>query len=141
MELVWLVYFISMLESIFPVLIIILIASVVVLALMLLTSDTVSYIDKDCPKYRAANAEQVALFAARNTAAEAVHYKRTKNAAIVAIISAFLLIVVPSTKTAYIMVGAYVAQKIVQDGGVQEIGNKVYQVINNKLDSYLVVPK
>jgi hypothetical protein len=49
----------------------------------------------------------------------------------------FLLIVLPTQKTAYMMVGAYAAQKVAENGKVQETGSKVLQLINQKLDDYI----
>lgn len=46
-------------------------------------------------------------------------------------------IVVPSEKTAYLMVGAYATQKIAENDKVQETGEKVLKIINQKLDGLL----
>jgi hypothetical protein len=43
----------------------------------------------------------------------------------------------PAPKTAYMMVGAYAAQKVAENGKVQETGGKVLELINQKLDSYI----
>jgi hypothetical protein len=53
-------------------------------------------------------------------------------------ISSFVAILIPSEKTAYIMVGAYATQKVAENEKVQETGQKVLSIINNKLDSYVV---
>ena len=136
MELVWLVYFISMLESIIPVL-----WSTVIASLMATVAMSIFHgSSHDFVSSSYNDAHRDSLIAA-NVAKDAASVKRIRNSIIVGIIATVALVIVPTTKTAYIMVGAYVAQKIVQDGGVQEIGNKVYQIVNNKLDSYLVVPK
>jgi hypothetical protein len=50
---------------------------------------------------------------------------------------AFLSIFIPSEKTAYIMVGAYATQKVAENEKVQETGQKVLTIINQKLDSYV----
>lgn len=52
-------------------------------------------------------------------------------------ISSFILIFIPSEKTAYVMVGAYATQKIAENDKVQETGQKVLNIINQKLDSYV----
>ena len=48
-----------------------------------------------------------------------------------------VLILLPTPKTAYIMVGAYAAQKIVENKSVQDTGGKVLTLINQKLDHYI----
>jgi len=60
-----------------------------------------------------------------------------KYSAISLVLSFLLLIATPSEKTAYTMVGAYAAQKIVTDPKVQETSTKVLAVINKKLDEYI----
>lgn len=44
---------------------------------------------------------------------------------------------IPSEKTAYMMVGAYTAQKIAQNPKVEQVGAKVLTIINQKLDQYV----
>lgn len=46
-------------------------------------------------------------------------------------------IFIPKEKTAYMMVGAYTAQKIAQDPKVEQVGAKVLTIINQKLDQYV----
>lgn len=53
------------------------------------------------------------------------------------IICAFLLIFVPTEKTAYTMVGAYAAQKVAENEKVQAMSGKVLTIIEQKLDSYI----
>lgn len=48
-----------------------------------------------------------------------------------------VLILLPTPKTAYIMVGAYAAQKVVENKSVQDTGGKVLTLINQKLDHYI----
>jgi hypothetical protein len=55
----------------------------------------------------------------------------------ISLILAFIMVLLPSQKTAYTMVGAYAAQKVSQDERVQETGSKVMQIINQKLDQYI----
>lgn len=52
-------------------------------------------------------------------------------------LTVFLIVTIPSEKTAYMMVGAYAAQKIAENDKVQETGQKVLTIINHKLDSYV----
>lgn len=46
-------------------------------------------------------------------------------------------ILLPSEKTAYIMVGAYTAQKVAENPEVQKLSGKVLTIIENKLDTYV----
>lgn len=48
-----------------------------------------------------------------------------------------LATLLPTEKTAYMMVGAYATQKIAENDKVQETGGKVLQIINQKLDQYV----
>lgn len=50
---------------------------------------------------------------------------------------AVAVILLPTPKTAYIMVGAYAAQKVVENKSVQETSGKVLTLINQKLDAYI----
>jgi len=52
-------------------------------------------------------------------------------------VTVLLAITIPSEKTAYMMVGAYATQKIAENDKVQETGQKVLTIINQKLDSYV----
>lgn len=54
------------------------------------------------------------------------------------LICSVMLVLTPTTKTAYTMAGAYAAQKLVQSDAANEVGQKVYKIINQKLDSYIV---
>lgn len=53
------------------------------------------------------------------------------------VIAAMGIVFTPSEKTAWIMVGAYAAQKVVTSPGMQDTGNKIVTIINNKLDSFI----
>lgn len=48
-----------------------------------------------------------------------------------------LNVMIPSQKTAYIMVGAYATQQIAEDPKVQQLGAKTLKLIENKLDEYI----
>ncbi len=52
------------------------------------------------------------------------------------VISSVLLVVIPSKKTIYVMLGAYAAQKLSENEDVKTIGGKVYTIINSELDEY-----
>lgn len=48
-----------------------------------------------------------------------------------------LLIFIPNKKTAYMMVGAYAAQKVYDNPTTERLSNKVIQSIEGKLDFYI----
>ena len=48
-----------------------------------------------------------------------------------------LATLLPTEKTAYMMVGAYATQKIAENDKVHETGGKVLKIINQKLDQYV----
>jgi len=53
------------------------------------------------------------------------------------LVCVFISGILPSEKTAYVMVGAYATQKVAESGAVQETGSKVLTIINQKLDQYV----
>lgn len=55
----------------------------------------------------------------------------------VGIIAVIMLVVLPSEKTAYTMVGAYAAQKVAENEKVQQMSGKVLTIIEQKLDGYI----
>ena len=63
--------------------------------------------------------------------------KWMKTFFITGIISAWALILIPTEKTAYTMVGAYAAQKVAENDKVQQMSGKVLAIIEQKLDSYI----
>jgi hypothetical protein len=67
-------------------------------------------------------------------AARALQKRLLKVSSIVAIIMAFIVVLVPSSKTAWTMVGAYAAQKIAQDPRTVDVGSKVMTIIEQQLD-------
>lgn len=60
-----------------------------------------------------------------------------KMIAWIAAITGVLLVFTPTQKTAYLMAGAYATQKIAENDKAQVIGDKVLQVINQKLDNII----
>lgn len=48
-----------------------------------------------------------------------------------------IMIFIPSERTAYMMLGAYAAQKVSQDPHAQEVGEKIMKIANAKLDQYV----
>lgn len=55
----------------------------------------------------------------------------------VAIISFWILIFIPSERTAYTMVGAYAAQRVAENEKVQQMSGKVLTIIEQRLDGYI----
>lgn len=53
------------------------------------------------------------------------------------VVMAIVLAILPSKKTAWVMVGAYATQKVAEDPRTQEVGGKVLKIINQKLDEYI----
>lgn len=47
------------------------------------------------------------------------------------------MILLPTEKTAYTMVGAYAAQKVAENDKVQQMSGKVLTIIEQKLDNYI----
>ena len=54
-----------------------------------------------------------------------------------AILSAWIMILLPTEKTAYTMVGAYAAQRVSENDKVQQMSGKVLTIIEQKLDGYI----
>jgi hypothetical protein len=63
--------------------------------------------------------------------------KRLWKAFWVTVISSWMLILLPTEKTAYTMVGAYAAQKVAENDKVQQMSGKVLTIIEQKLDGYI----
>jgi hypothetical protein len=126
MELALLVYVISLLQSVdgfFKLCIFALVLVSVCLGIYLGDSgDKMYYSDSENIK-RAARATSATKWVWRNLW--------------IAIASAWVVILLPSEKTAYTMVGAYAAQKIAQDPKTEQMGSKVLIIINQKLDEYI----
>lgn len=57
-----------------------------------------------------------------------------KWATAITVVSTLIMIIVPSQKTAWTMVGAYAAQRVSEDPRAAEVGGKVLSVINQQLD-------
>lgn len=52
------------------------------------------------------------------------------------VVSGIGVVFIPSERTAYMMVGAYTAQRIATDPVVARLNDKVVKLIENKIDSY-----
>lgn len=67
----------------------------------------------------------------------ALSSKIFKWSLVTSLILSFILVLIPTQKTAYTIVGAYAAQKVAENDKVQETGGKVLTIINQKLDQYI----
>lgn len=63
--------------------------------------------------------------------------KVLKYCSVATVILGMLIIFIPSERTAYMMLGAYAAQKVSQDPKAQEVGEKIMKIANAKLDQYV----
>lgn len=60
--------------------------------------------------------------------------KILKSIVIVICVTATLNIIIPSKQTVYLMIGGYVAESIYESPEAKAFGNKVLNIVNNKLD-------
>lgn len=60
-----------------------------------------------------------------------------KWAVVIFCFSGVVNILIPKEKTAYMMVAAYAAQKVAENGTVQDMSGKVLKIVNQKLDQYV----
>lgn len=129
MELAWLVYIIGMLNSITGLFIAISAAGAVLLFISLIGLITTNddYYGKDSEGNFTPKTEKSWKF----------HVKNLKRALSIGIPSLIFVIMIPSEKTAYMMVGAYATQKIATDPRSVEVGGKVLTIINQKLDKFI----
>jgi uncharacterized membrane-anchored protein len=127
MDLVWLVYLISLLTPIGTFLTMLTVVGVITMIVLLV--------------YRGAECDQRSYYNEKANKEQAEKAKwamgHVKTAMMVVIPSMIFLTLLPTQKTAYMMVGAYAAQKVAENGKVQETGGKVLALINQKLDQYL----
>lgn len=73
----------------------------------------------------------------RKMEARPVVEKWAKRIFAVFAVSTILMVIIPSEKTAYMMVGAYATQKVAENEMVQQTGQKVLTLIEQKLDTYI----
>lgn len=127
MELALLVYGISLLHSVGIV------TAISVLVCFATAAVFLIYRMADCGQEEYLNAEK------NKKRAESAEWamKWAKRWATAGAIGVLILVIVPTEKTAYTMVGAYAAQKIAENEKVQDTGQKVLTIINQKLDSYI----
>ena len=60
-----------------------------------------------------------------------------KKASITLVVSALIVTFLPSQKTAYMMIGAYSAQKVAENPRMQEVAAKIMKIIDVKMDEYV----
>jgi hypothetical protein len=127
MDLVWLVYGISLLSPIGTLFTVLAMCGVITMIVLLV--------------YRGADCDQRSYYSVGANVEQAEKAKwamgHVKTAMMVVIPSMIFLTFLPTQKTAYMMVGAYAAQKVAENGKVQETGGKVLALINQKLDDYI----
>ena len=63
--------------------------------------------------------------------------KILKYSSISVVVFGLFTIFIPTDRTAYMMLGAYAAQKVSQDPKAQEVGEKIMKIANAKLDKYV----
>lgn len=61
-----------------------------------------------------------------------------KRSVITLAVLGFLSTLIPTERTAYIMVAAYATQKVAENPEVRDTGNKVLTLINSKLDQLIL---
>lgn len=127
MDLVWLVYGISLLSGF---------GGMLMTAAIISTCATVFLL-----MYRGMECTQEDYYGVQKNQQRADKGKwamgHVKTSLTVLITSSLLLTFLPSEKTAYLMVGAYATQKIAENDKVQETGSKVLKIINQKLDGFI----
>lgn len=127
MDLVWLVYGISLLSNVGNALTAVSILSGITIILFLI--------------YRASECYTAGYYSPATNAKRVEDGKwamaQVKTWSKVFISFSIVLVLLPSEKTAYMMVGAYATQKIAENDKVQETGSKVLKLINQKLDVYV----
>jgi hypothetical protein len=78
-----------------------------------------------------------AKYNAKRAANGVMCVKYMKRAVGIGLTAAFILVFIPTEKTAYTMVGAYAAQKVSENDKVQQMSGKVLTIIEQKLDKYI----
>ena len=127
MDLVLLVYGISLLDGLGKMGVFFAFTSGIVLVVSLMVratecSEASYYSDKENAQRRARGVTAIRF---------------VKWAAGILITSMLFLTLLPTQKTAYMMVGAYAAQKVAENDKVQATGSKVLELIDQKLQSYI----
>lgn len=125
MSLALLVYLISTLKGVG-------IVSVVVLCFSILAflAFTVGRNDDTNSDYRQLNKEEKKAYNdEHNTAATRSFF--------VAVFAVLMIVFVPNERDAYIITGAYMAQKIYESPETAKLQGKVLTILNNKLDGYI----
>lgn len=79
----------------------------------------------------------ILIFSTEDSVKVEAYYKYAKIAFCISILSALLAVLTPSEKTAYVMLGAYTAQKVTEQPETKLVADKVLKIVNKKLDSYI----
>jgi hypothetical protein len=127
MDLVWLVYGISLLDSFGLFFHMATVVSAVSISGLLIYRGAECSVNSWDDKYRVEKKQKDAVWAMGHV----------KTSLKVFLVCVFISGILPSEKTAYVMVGAYATQKVAESGAVQETGSKVLTIINQKLDQYV----
>lgn len=125
MSLALLVYLISTLKGVGIVSLIALIVSTLMFCAFTMGRDT----DKD-DNYRRLNKEEKKTY-------EDECNKSATYSFFVACFAVLMIIFVPNERDAYIITGAYMAQKIYESPETAKLQGKVLTILNNKLDGYI----
>lgn len=57
---------------------------------------------------------------------------------VITVLSLFIMVLLPSEKTAYTMVAAYAAQKVAEQPETKDMANDVLTIINSKVKKYAI---
>ena len=133
MELALLVYAISVLGSLAPTLAVLLFMAIAAMAISAIAMCTWAF---DGTEY-SWNLNKDGSLKEGIKRARDLTQRIFKWSAITSIALAFVIVIVPSQKTAWIMVGAYATQKVAEDPRTVELGGKVMTVINQQLDQLI----
>lgn len=64
-------------------------------------------------------------------------YKWLKNLVISIVIMSSLIVIIPSERTIYLIVGAYIGQKVISDKNISDKLEKINKIIDYKLDDII----
>ena len=121
MLIAFLIYLINVFESIQKLACIFLIIGVCLIGVAFLFSVVTNSLDNEIDK----------------KVAKKVAKKVIKFSSIFFIVLSLIVVFVPKSETMYLMIGAYVGSKVIQNPEVNENLSKVYKIINYKLDEVL----
>lgn len=129
MELMLLVYAIGLLSKLYAAMGILILVFGVSTVILFISLTVESPTDYDRKYFK----ESVELY----NKVKPIRVKYIKRLLLVITVAFTLMTVLPSEKTAYVMVAAYAAQKVATHPGTEEISAKVLKIINQNLDKYV----